>query len=59
MSGQAEQLQQLIAFFQLGTEQPASKPRAATSNRTPRPAGSGRRTTSGADTVDESHFEKF
>jgi methyl-accepting chemotaxis protein-1 (serine sensor receptor) len=59
MSGQAEQLQQLIAFFQLGNEQPASKPRAATSSRAPRAAGSGRRTTSGADAVDESHFEKF
>ena len=61
MSGQAEQLQQLMAFFQVGAEsgqcasvKPAQRgPRKGRAGAWPRPGGQA------ADSVDETHFEKF
>ena len=59
MSGQAEQLQQLMAFFQVGSESGSGRVKPA--QRGPRKAGPtrGRSQAVAADSVDETHFEKF
>jgi methyl-accepting chemotaxis protein len=59
MSGQAEQLQQLMAFFQIGAESSGGRTKPA--QRGPRKAGPtrGRSHALSAESVDETHFEKF
>jgi methyl-accepting chemotaxis protein-1 (serine sensor receptor) len=59
MSGQAEQLQQLMAFFQVGAE--SGNGRVKPAPRGVRRAGParGRSQAVAADSVDETHFEKF